>query len=84
MAQTKKKTEQIELEAALSRLDQVVAAISAEGVELEKALSLYEEGVSLVKICTARLEEAQRKITLLRTNGDGEVSETPFDAPIAD
>ena len=84
MAQTKKKTEQMELEAALARLDEVVTAISADGVELEKALALYEEGVSLVKTCAARLEDAERKITLLRMSGDGEVSETPFDAPIAD
>ena len=84
MAQTKKKTDTIELEAALARLDEVVAAISADGVELERALSLYEEGVALVKTCTARLEDAQRKITLLRMSGDGEVSETPLDAPSAD
>ncbi len=84
MAENKINTEQLDLERALSRLDEVVAAISAEGVELERAMSLYEEGVGLVKLCASRLEDARRKISVLRMSDSGEVTEVPFDAVAAD
>lgn len=74
-----KKTEYKDLESVMKRLDEVVAQLTAENISLESSLELYEEGVALVKTASARLEEAQRKITMLRTDADGEVSEVPFD-----
>ena len=74
-----KKIEYGDLESVMKRLDEVVAELSAENVSLERSLSLYEEGVALVKIASARLEEAQRKVNMLRVGADGEVDEVPFD-----
>ncbi len=73
------KTEYKDLESAMKRLDEVVAELSAENISLERSLELYEEGVSLVKIANSRLEDAQRKINLLKMSADGEVGEVPFD-----
>lgn len=77
MAEKKNKT--VELEVAMKRLDEVVAKLSGEGVELEEALALYEEGVSLVRVCNERLENARRKINKIRLTGDGEITEEAFD-----
>ena len=77
MAEKKSKT--VELEVAMNRLDEVVAKLSGEGVELEEALALYEEGVSLVRVCNERLENARRKINKIRLTGDGEITEEAFD-----
>ena len=77
MAEKKSKT--VELEVAMKRLDEVVAKLSGEGVELEEALALYEEGVSLVRTCNERLENARRKINKIRLIGDGEITEEAFD-----
>ena len=77
MAEKKSKT--AELEVAMKRLDEVVAKLSGEGVELEEALALYEEGVSLVRVCNERLENARRKINKIRLTGDGEITEEAFD-----
>lgn len=77
MAEKKSKT--VELEVAMKRLDEVVAKLSGEGVELEEALALYEEGVSLVRTCNERLENARRKINKIRLTGDGEITEEAFD-----
>ena len=41
-----KKVENIDLEAAMKRLDKITEELSREGVELEKALALYEEEYS--------------------------------------
>ena len=77
MAEKKSKT--VELEVAMKRLDEVVAKLSGEGVELEEALALYEEGVSLVRTCNERLENARRKINKIRLTDDGEITEETFD-----
>ena len=74
-----KKIEYGDLESVMKRLDEVVAELSAENVSLERSLSLYEEGVALVKTASARLEDAQRKVNMLRVGADGEVDEVPFD-----
>ena len=77
-----KKTENkkpLELEESMKRLDEVVERLSKEGVSLEESLALYEEGVALVRECNARLEGAQRRITVLKMNADGEITEEPFE-----
>ncbi len=70
----------IELEEGMKRLDEVVQRLSGEGISLEESLALYEEGVALVRECNARLESAERKISILRLNDDGEITEEPFEA----
>ena len=80
-----KKTDNImDIESAMKRLDQVIDKLSAEGVELDAALALYEEGVKLVRECNIRLEDARRRISLLRADADGAVVEEPFDASAID
>lgn len=70
----------IELEEGMKRLDEVVQKLSGEGISLEESLALYEEGVALVRECNARLESAERKISILRMSDDGEITEDPFEA----
>ena len=65
----------MKLEDAMGRLDQVVAALDSEQTDLESALALYEEGVKLVRVCRARLEDAERVIRMLRMDENGEITE---------
>ena len=78
---TKKKTEaeEIKLEDAMKRLDEVVRALDGDGRELEDALKLYEEGVRLVRICHEKLSEAERKVKVLKLSAEGEMTEADFD-----
>ena len=83
MKMATKKTEnenEMKLEEALRRLDEVVSALEGESEDLEKSLKLYEEGVRLVRICTEKLGEAERKVNLIRMNFDGELVEEEFGA----
>jgi exodeoxyribonuclease VII small subunit len=45
---------------------------------LELALKKFEEGVELSKFCSQKLEETERRITLLMQDGSGAVVEKPF------
>lgn len=73
------KTEEIKLEEAMTRLDEVVRALDSDRLELEESLRLYEEGVRLVRLCHEKLSQAERRIAALRITEDGEMAEVPFD-----
>ncbi len=69
MAEKKK----ISLEAALSRLEEIVEEMENEKLPLDKSLKLYEEGIGLVAKCSEELESAKRKIKILQQGKDGEI-----------
>ena len=71
-------TEDMKLEDAMSRLDEVVAALDRENTDLEVALRLYEEGVRLVSFCHRKLEDAKRTIEILKITSEGELIKEPF------
>ena len=76
---SEKKTE-MSFEEMLKRLEEIVRALDAVDTPLDQCLALFEEGAGLVKSCTARLDEAQQKVTALTRGEDGAVTETPFKA----
>lgn len=79
MPAKKTKNDEIKLEEAMSRLDEVVRALDSDRLELEESLRLYEEGIKLVRICNEKLSEAERRITALRITEEGEMTEVSFD-----
>lgn len=52
-------------ETALSRLEQIVAALEKGELSLEESLKLYEEGISRARFCQERLESAESRIEVL-------------------
>jgi exodeoxyribonuclease VII small subunit len=70
---------EMKFEEALSRLEAVVNRLESGELPLEESLRLFEEGVHLTQVCTRRLEEAERRITILLKNDRGEAVEAPFD-----
>ena len=66
-------------EEAMKRLDKINESLASDGVRLEDALALYAEGVALVRICSSKLEEAERKIKTLKMDTTGEIVETTFE-----
>lgn len=70
----------INFEKAIERLDEIIKELNREGIPLDEALTLYEEGVSLAKICNARLEETERRIKILQISVNGEIEEKDFSA----
>ena len=75
MAEKKK---DMEFEAAMKRIDEISVKLEDSGLTLDDSLALYEEGVRLVRVCSERLENAQRRVSVLKTNPDGEIQEADF------
>ena len=81
---TKKPT----FEKAMKQLEEIVEELESGDLPLEKALQKFEEGISLSKFCSEKLEETERRITLLTADKEGAPIEVPFemdsdtDAPV--
>lgn len=74
MAENKEKT----FEEAMARLEEIVRALDSGTAGLDDSLGLFEEGITLVKLCNAKLEGAEQKVKLLAKGENGVLTETDF------
>jgi exodeoxyribonuclease VII small subunit len=65
-------------EGSLKRLEEIVAQLEGNTLALEQSLQIFEEGVKLVRLCTGRLDEAERRIEILLTDKAGRLHAEPF------
>jgi len=65
-------------EGSLKRLEEIVAQLEGNTLALEQSLEIFEEGVKLVRFCTGRLDDAERRIEILLTDKDGRLHAEPF------
>ena len=68
-------------EQALKQLEQIVQDLENGDMPLEKAIKKFEEGIQLSKYCTEKLDESEKRITILLQDAAGNVSDIPFAAP---
>jgi exodeoxyribonuclease VII small subunit len=73
-------SEEISLEAALTRLEAIVRELEAGNIDLDRSLALFEEGVGLSRLDSKRLTESEVKITKLVRTLEGGFATEPFDA----
>lgn len=66
-------------EELLAELEAVVASLEGETLDLEAAIEAFERGVAISKECHRRLDEADRRVRILRENTAGTVEEEPFE-----
>jgi len=66
-------------EASLQRLEEIVQRLESGDMALEESLRVFEEGMKLIAFCSQKLEEAEKKVTLLTSRQEGGVDEVPFD-----
>lgn len=64
-------------EEAMKQLEQIVQKLESGDLPLEKAILKYEEGVRLSRFCSEKLDETEKRITILQ-NQEGNVLEKPF------
>ena len=68
----------IKFETALSELEKIIDKLESSETPLDEALKLYEKGISLVRVCSNRLDSAEQKIKLLRQSKEGIMEEIEF------
>jgi len=65
-------------EQSIKQLEQIVTELEAGELPLEQAIKKFEEGMELSRFCSQKLEETERKITLLMQDSTGRPVEKPF------
>jgi len=65
-------------EKAMMALEQIVKELETGELPLEKAFEKFEEGVKLSKFCSEKLNETEKRVTLLLKDREGDVLEQPF------
>ncbi len=62
---------ELTFEAAMTRLEEIVASLEAGKCTLDESLKLFEEGARLTAFCSDALKKAEQKIvTLTNTKED--------------
>ncbi|MBA3017467.1 MAG: exodeoxyribonuclease VII small subunit [Proteobacteria bacterium] len=68
----------ISFEKSLKQLEQIVQELESGNLPLEKAMQKFEEGVKLSKFCSEKLDETEKKISVLLRDNKGDITEEPF------
>ena len=65
-------------EKAIEKLEKIVQELESSDLPLEKAIKKFEEGVQLSKFCSEKLDETEKKITILLKDQNDQLLEKPF------
>jgi len=65
-------------EQAMKQLEQIVQDLESGDMPLEKAIKTFEDGIQLSKFCSEKLDETEKRITILMQGSDGELCEAPY------
>lgn len=65
-------------EDSMTQLEKIVEDLEAGDLPLDTAIKKFEEGVRLSKFCSDKLEETEKKISLLVKDQAGAIEVRPF------
>ncbi|MCR4739871.1 MAG: exodeoxyribonuclease VII small subunit [Lachnospiraceae bacterium] len=70
MAENKKDIEEMTLEEMFDRLDGILGELNKDENSLEKSFELYKEGITLLKDCGSKIDEVEKKVLVISSNGE--------------
>ena len=72
MAEKKENSREMTMDEAYGALQAVLEKMEGGDLSLEENFKLYEEGLGLVKFCTAKLDEIEKKMIILENKTEEE------------
>jgi len=60
-------------------LEQIAKDLESGNLSLDDSVKKFEEGMEISKSCTKILEDAEKKISILIKNNNGEITEEKFE-----
>ena len=70
--------EKISFEENMKKLEEIATELEKGDLDLDTSVSKFEERMKISKQCSEMLEKAEKKITMLIKNEDGELAEENF------
>ncbi len=74
-----KKNEKLSFEEAMNNLEEIVANLEKGELSLDDSVENFKKGMELSNYCNELLDEAEKSITVLVKDKDGEYVEEPFE-----
>jgi exodeoxyribonuclease VII small subunit len=65
-------------ENAMKRLETLVHELESGDLSLDESLKKFQEGIKLSKFCSGKLDETEKKVSILLKDEEGKVREEPF------
>ena len=65
-------------EGAMSQLESIVHELERGDLSLDEALKKFQDGVKLSRFCSRKLDETEKKVSLLLKDEEGKVQAAPF------
>lgn len=67
-------------EEMIENLEQIAKDLESGNLSLDESVKKFEEGMEISKECSKILEDAEKKITILKKDPQGNIKEENFDA----
>lgn len=71
-------------EEAIAELESIVARLEKGDLSLDESIENFQMGMELSRYCSKRLDEVERKITILMEGEQGELKEESFEQGMVD
>lgn len=71
-------SKEINFEEGMEKLEQIANELEKGDLDLDESVKKFEEGMKISKQCSDMLQDAEKKITMLIKNSDGELQEENF------
>ena len=65
-------------EEAIVELELIVEKLEKGELPLDDSIEVFQKGIELSKFCNKRLDEVERKISILVEDEKGDIKEEPF------
>jgi exodeoxyribonuclease VII small subunit len=65
-------------ESAMKRLESIVEDLESGDLTLDEAMKKFQEGVKLSRLCSQRLDETEKKVSILLKDENGKIRAEPF------
>ena len=65
-------------EQSMKQLERIVQELENGDLPLEKAIKKFEEGIKLTKLCSEKLDETEKKISVLLKKSEAQMTEKPL------
>ena len=67
-------------EEMMQNLESIAIDLESGDLSLDDSVKKFEEGMKISKVCSKILEDAEKKITILTKDSEGNLKEENFDA----
>ena len=65
----------VNFEELIAKLEEITNKLEKEQLSLDDSVKLFEEGMQISKECNSKLEDAEKRITILITKNDEIIEE---------